>query len=389
MELRILVHHRPPAGQGPVLQVRELVRALRALGSRVEETATAGRHEVETHPAADAAGLSLVQLVPRFGREILEHATSRLGESRVLAAATRLDPHFIYERYAPADMAGVRVRDRLRLPLFLEVDAPLVCELERLGKLIFRRWARRVERQVLGRADLIFAVSGVLKRVLVAQGIPGEVILVQHNAVDPDRFAHPPSREEVQAELGLQGRFVIGLSGFIRNRNRAELVLQAMATLLGEGARETHLLLVGEGPGVAFLRRRAQKLGMEGRLTVTGRVPRARLPHLLAAFDAAVVPAAGPYASPLELFAYLGASIPVVVPDQENLREVVTRGETALTFTPGDPSSLAAALAELIEDPGVGARLGAAGHRVVEGEGRNWRANARRVVRAYAERFAG
>jgi glycosyltransferase involved in cell wall biosynthesis len=326
-------------------------------------------------------------LLPRFGVEILEHAYGSVGARRIVASARDFQPHFIYERYALANTAGVQARRQLEIPLFLEVNSPMVYEMERLGKLVFRRWARRVESEIFREADLILAVSGVLKRLLVEQGVDPTRILVIHNGVDPDLFPGPEEREDLKAALELKGRTLVGFSGFLRRWHRVDLALEALAHLIRQGRREVQLVVVGEGPGVGYLRNRAVALGIGDHVTVTGERPPEEVPRLVAAFDVAVLPAINPYASPLKLFDYLAAAVPVVAPDQENLREVVTHEETALLFEPGNSVSFEASLVRLLDDPEMGRRLGRQGRDLIRQRGYTWQDNARRVVEAYGERF--
>ena len=114
----------------------------------------------------------------------------------------------------------------------------------------------------------------------------------------------------------------------------------------------------------------------------SGTRPHDRIPVLLPAFDAAVVPAINPYASPLKLHEYMAASLPVVAPDQPNLREVLTHDLDAVLVPPGDPDAMAAAVLALARDASRRARLGeAARKRIVEGD-LTWEGNARRVLAA-------
>ena len=55
------------------------------------------------------------------------------------------------------------------------------------------------------------------------------------------------------------------------------------------------------------------------------------------------------------------AGRPVVASDVGGLRDVVQHGSTGLMVTPGDPGALAAALDDLLDDPGLRRRMGEAG----------------------------
>jgi glycosyltransferase involved in cell wall biosynthesis len=57
---------------------------------------------------------------------------------------------------------------------------------------------------------------------------------------------------------------------------------------------------------------------------------------------------------------------PIVISRSRGILDYVTDGETALTVAPGDPGALAAAVARILEDSALGARLGAAARAFVE-----------------------
>ena len=52
---------------------------------------------------------------------------------------------------------------------------------------------------------------------------------------------------------------------------------------------------------------------------------------------------------------------PVIASRVGGLPEIVADGETGILVTPGDPDALRAALAMVIDDPKLAARMGAAG----------------------------
>ncbi len=384
---RILYHHRTRARDGQAVHVRFLINAFRKLGHQVKEVSLV-RHGDEGAGPGKGGGLFLVaSFLPRFSLEILEHFYGSVGTRKILGAARGFDPHFIYERYALSNLAGIHAKEKLGLPLFLEVNSPMVLEMERLGKLVFRRWARRVELQIFRRADLIFAVSGVLKRMLVEQGVEGEKILVQHNGVEPELFPPPEKREEVRKELGLAGKKIVGFSGFLREWHRMDMALECMASLVRSGFEDLHLLIVGGGPGCRPLREQAASLGVGDRIQVTGERPPEEVPRWVSTFHVGVLPAINPYASPLKLFDYLAAGVPVVAPDQENLREVVEHGKTAFLFEKGNPLAFEESLKSLLEDPELADRIGRNGRASILERGFTWKENARRVVEAYEERY--
>jgi glycosyltransferase involved in cell wall biosynthesis len=142
---------------------------------------------------------------------------------------------------------------------------------------------------------------------------------------------------------------------------------------------------VGEGPAREDLERRARAAGVFERVHFAGRRDHDRIPALLPAFDVALLPAINPYASPLKLHEYMASSLPVLAPDQPNLREILGDGENALLVPPEDGPALTSALGRLVGDPDLRRRLGEAARRTIVERDLTWRGNARRVIRAVQE----
>src|SRR5436853_5971427 len=84
-------------------------------------------------------------------------------------------------------------------------------------------------------------------------------------------------------------------------------------------------LLVGDGPGAGMARDRLAPLG--DRVVVTGSVPHAEVPGLVAAFDIGVLPESSFYACPLKVIEWMAAGKAVVAPCRGPLREVLADGE--------------------------------------------------------------
>jgi len=378
--VRILYHHRTQAEDGQAVHIRAMIGAFRELGHEVREVALVPR----TGAPAEAGrgrvgGLGLLARAPRFARELAEYAYGQVARGRLVRAAHEFEPRFLYERYAFGNTGGVRAARTLRLPLVLEVNSPLVLELERTRGLSFPGLARRVETEIFRSATLVCAVTGVLRDMLVSAGVARERVLVTQNGVDLGAYA-AGSAEAARVALGLApGGLVLGFVGYYRDWHRLDLVLEALGAPELAAAR---LVLVGEGPARAGLERRAAELGVAARVHFAASRPHAEIPALLPAFDVALVPAINPYASPLKLFEYMAAARAVIAPDQPNLREVLEPERDALLVPPGEAAALRAALVRLAGDAALRARLGAAARTRLVALDLTWTGNARRVVAA-------
>jgi glycosyltransferase involved in cell wall biosynthesis len=395
--VRILYHHRTQAEDGQAVHVRALIAAFAAEGHDVREVGlvqhTAGGGAARP-ASAGRRRWGWVTRLPRFARELAEYAYSVPGRGRILRAAGGFEPDFVYERYAFGNTAGLAAARRLGKPLVLEVNSPMVLELERTRGLSFPRLARRTERHVFQNADRVCVVTAVLRDMLREMGVAAERLVVTPNGVDLARYDHPDraaARAIARADLGLAadgGELVLGFVGFYRTWHRLDLAIDALARPRSGPAARARLVLIGSGPAGEELAAHAAARGVRDRVTFAGPRPHAAIPDLLPAFDVALVPAINPYASPLKLHEYMAASLPAIAPDQPNLREVLTDGVDALLVPAGDGAAFAAALERLAESPELRARLGAQARRTVVERDLTWRGNARRVVAAAREVLA-
>jgi len=387
--LRILYHHRIRAEDGQAVHVRELIAALRQAGHEVLEcalvpkaSAAPASPQASPQAAAPPRGRFWQKLqLPRPVVELLEIAYNRRGRAMLRAAARDFAPDLLYERHALHCSAGTEVARELGIPLLLEVNSPMVAEMQTLGKLCFPARARACERAVLGGADAVLAVTAVLGELLVAAGARRERLHVIGNGAVPERYG--PAAKAAAAALRATWQlptaaFALGFVGYMRPWHRLDLVLEVMQR---PGFGDLVFVAMGQGPALPGLQQRAAELGLAGRLLVLGEVPAAQLPAHVLACDGALIPAINSYASPLKLFDSLAAGVPTVAPDQPNLRENLQHGQNGLLFTPGSVDALAAALGELVGDRQHARALGAAGQQSLLQQQWTWAGNAARVAR--------
>jgi glycosyltransferase involved in cell wall biosynthesis len=393
--VRVLYHHRIRGIDGQGVHVRALLQALLCEGHEVREVALAPVFE-----AADTARAALAPAAVRSQRprrpwswidalpqpllELAEYAYSPLGRRMIVRAAASFHPDVVYERYAFGNAAGVLAARGLRIPLVLEVNAPLVDEMAHTRGVYFPSLARRVEGFVLAHADLVCVVSEALRAIAVDHGARAERVLVVPNAVDVEAFPPPTPerRDAARQRLGLangsgDAELVLGFCGFPRAWHRLDLVLECLRR---PRLARTRLVVVGEGPELPWLERRAAELGLADRVSLVGTRRHDEIPELLAAFDIAVLAGIPPYASPLKLHEYLAAGLPVVAPDQDNLRKVLEQRGNALLFAPGSVEALAVALTELCGDAALRERLGARARESMLRGDKTWRGVARQVM---------
>lgn len=383
--MRILYHHRTASKDGQAVHIEELIHALRELG-----------HEVLV-VAPDAGGDDLGAEVnwvrrlrahlPKAVYECLELGYSGLAYLRLSRAAREFKPDVIYERYNLFLLAGLLLKRRRRIPLLLEVNAPLVDERMRFGGLGLPWLGRWAEGVVWRGADVVLPVTQVLASHVAACGVPAQRITVIPNGINEAHFAAAPSPTQAKRALGWPDALVLGFTGFVRDWHGVDRVLHWLAR--EDTSRHARLLVVGDGPARGELEALAQHLAIQDRVHFTGVISRDRVPAHVAAFDIALQPAVVAYASPLKLFEYLAMGKAIVAPRQPNIEEVLVDGKNALLFDAGEEGGLERALTRLCQDALLRDHLAAGAAQTIAGMGLTWRNNAQRVAALAATLHAG
>ncbi len=375
--MKILYHHRTASRDGQSTHIEEMVNAMRNLGHVVEIAAPDVIDADQTGGSGGWAG-KLKRLLPRPVYELLELAYSFVAYRRLSRAIREFRPDVVYERYNLFLLAGVWARKRHRIPLILEVNAPMALERRQYGGLALGWLADWAERFVWRSADAVLPVTRVLANHIQESGVSPERLVVIPNGINPADYANLPSREVAKARLGLAGRLVIGFTGFVREWDRLERVVTWLAGYAGPG--QLHLLIVGDGPARAGIEARAAKCRVSDQVSFTGVIPRTEVPAVAVAFDVALQTALVPYASPLCLFEYLALGTAVVAPDQPNHHEIVAPDESAVLYAPDDAGGLELAIERLCRDPEFRAKVARAGQRLIGERHLTWREHAERVA---------
>ena len=85
------------------------------------------------------------------------------------------------------------------------------------------------------------------------------------------------------------------------------------------------------------------------------------------------------YFSPLKVYEYMAAGLPVVASGIGQLNDLIEDGTNGLLCAPGDSADLAGALRRLQIDPGLRTKLGSEARRTMLSE-HSWDAVARRII---------
>lgn len=334
-------------------------------------------------PPAELSGIEVRELPEVRGtdtasREIAaQRADGDLGGILDLLHAQR-PVDLVYERYALwGRAASAWSRDRA-VPHLLEVNAPLVEEQAEHRVLVDRAGAEEVARAALSATTAVLCVSDEVAGWARRYTADAARVHTLANGVDTTRIT-PGSCARDPAV------FTVGFVGSLKPWHGVATLLEAAALLIADDPAY-RVLIVGDGPCAAPLHRHAEALGIARRVEFTGALDPALVPGELHRMDVAAAPypdIAGCYFSPLKVYEYLAAGLPVVASRVGGLPALLEDGRLGVLVDPGDPRALAAAIARLREDPGRRARLGRGGRRAAV-DRHDWSGVVARALRLVA-----
>ncbi|MDQ3458122.1 MAG: glycosyltransferase family 4 protein [Deinococcota bacterium] len=357
--------------KGCSVHVQEVVRAL--MGEGAEVVLFTNRVGGET--PEDLRGVRVHALPALPKGELAARERAALGANDILRAGLEYEGPFdvIYERYSLWSFAGMAFAGDAGTPGLLEVNAPLIEEQHKHRGLVHASEAEAVARRAFAAAAALLPVSREVGVYLKAFPVALGKVHVVPNGVNLGRFALP--------RRVTRDTFTVGFVGTLKPWHGVDTLLEAFALLKLE-LPQARLLVIGEGPERAALMAEVARLGLSDSVRFTGAVAPEDVPRLLAQMDAAAAPyppLADFYFSPLKVYEYLAAGLPVAASRVGQLGDLLTDGVDGLLYEPGDARALAEALARLGQDASLRERLGQAGRAKVASE-HSWQRVARRIL---------
>ena len=381
--------------KGGSTHVRELVNALCARGAEVQLVAVRPTDGDAHVPLA----ARVIDVSPeRFSRTLRHRiqlaAPGQLGETigsetaglllnhRLQECLRRLHVRWhidvIYERYSLWGFAGLAFAREHGVPFVLEVNAPLRIEQARFRTLHNAVLAEALESQLFQLADRVVVPSSALREYVIERGARTGRVRVVPNAADPTFFRRPGP-----ANGGLAGKdaFVVGFLGSLKPWHGMDDLLVAFSRLHRRDPAY-RLLIVGDGPQRPAIETTCRRERVAGSVRITGNVSYAEIPRLLWQMDVGLAPYPSLpdfYFSPLKIYEYMAARVPIVASAIGQISEILTHRQTALLHPPGNIGKMVEHIERLRAHPGLRARLARQARRLMV-KRFTWDRNAARVL---------
>jgi glycosyltransferase involved in cell wall biosynthesis len=244
-----------------------------------------------------------------------------------------------------------------------------------------------IERLAYRRADAVVSLlPGTLEH-MAERGLETDRWWYVPNGIDDWQPNDVPETSECEAfvrSARLAGKKVLIYAGAMGRPNHLESLIDAVALLKDRGHSGIVAVLVGRGELKSDLTRKVSRLGLEGSIRFFDQVPKSVVRVLCENADMGYIslrpePLFRYGVSPNKLFDYMLASLPVVFAVRAG-NDLVEEAKCGVSCDPGEPTSIADAIAELSALPAEALHaLGRNGHEFVT-KNHTYRALAHRYL---------
>ena len=212
--------------------------------------------------------------------------------------------------------------------------------------------------------SLVVTVTEAIRRqYLAAALLPPDRIVTIPGGADVEAYAPGPADERVRERLGgVRGVPLVGMIAGFRVMKGHGIAIDAIRRLVAAGT-DARFVFAGRGSHEVDVRQALFRHGLADRVTVAGYAT--DVPAVMRALDVALYAPVESDGMSRVVFEYLACGLPLVATRVGVVPEILTDGEHALLVPAGDPPALADAIARLLRDAELRARLGRAGRQLV------------------------
>ncbi len=207
-------------------------------------------------------------------------------------------------------------------------------------------------RSRLERVDAIVAPTVLMQEMLVANGLPENLIRIHPYSIDVSPF-NAVRRARRKAGVGIRFAYV----GTVRRPKGVHILIRAFRQVPDP---EATLEIVGDVDLEPDYFRDLYALALgDDRIRFAGGIPNERIPDRLGRIDVQVVPSIWYENAPLTIYSAQAAGVPVVASNLGGMSELVSHEQNGLLFEPGDVAGLATQMRRLAAEPELIERLAA------------------------------
>jgi len=227
--------------------------------------------------------------------------------------AMREDFDFIHCHDWLTSIAGVEIKKRTGKPLVLTMHST---EYDRTGSLSPNKWIVDREANAVRVADVIIAVSEMMKRQLIERynADPNKIVVI-YNAIDYDNWAASEVRRV------FPDKKIVLFMGRLTIQKGPDFFLKAAKKVL-EKNQDVRFVIGGKGDMLPQIIREAVAMGIADKVMFLGYVPESELPRLYASADVFVLSSVSePFG--ITVLEAIASKTPTVISKQSGVRELV------------------------------------------------------------------
>ena len=213
--------------------------------------------------------------------------------------------------------------------------------------------ARSVAGPIFRSAEQVTVISSPLLERVKRLGVPADRVTVLPMPVSAERFADPIHPVREAGRLLFVGRLI--------ERKGAEYAVRALADLRRQG-RAVRLTIIGDGPERIKLVALVNELGIRDAVDLAGSLPHDAVAAHYRTASLLLMPSVTDWKGEQEGFGMvlveaMASELPIVATSSGGIPDVVTDGVTGFLVPERNAAALAAAAAQLLDDPGLSTRL--------------------------------
>jgi glycosyltransferase involved in cell wall biosynthesis len=270
-------------------------------------------------------------------------------------------------------------------PYVLRIAGPLeIASLGRLGRTLIRRLSNTVLKHIVDNSALIILISQHLKNHINCEVSPRARALVIPYGIDTSLFRPDNFDPEIlrKYEVPLDRRIIL-YAGRVIKQKGIDYLIDAAPKVLSR-MKSVHFVVIGDGPDLKRIIKRAEKEGLRGHITFTGPVSNKEMPSFYNRCTLFLLPSLTE-GIPRAALEAMACGVPVITTRLPWTRGLITHKENGYLIPPKDSNAIAKSIIELLSNEMSARNLGKSGRTRVLNKYDDARSGARSIARILKE----